>query len=164
MTGFSALKSPILARAFVWAALAACAPIAIGAAWSQVKAITEPQDMNIAGLTGEITEAKRKDGVLTIRLRLKNTSDKDVASYLVEHRNFDAWHVIADKKKYFVLRDAEKTPLMPHADSGGFVRVHIKKGAAYTFWAKFPAPPAEVKKVTFMTPLSPPFEDVPLSD
>jgi hypothetical protein len=32
------------------------------------------------------------------------------------------------------------------------------------WYAKYPAPPAEVKKVSYYTRATPPFEDVPVSD
>jgi hypothetical protein len=40
----------------------------------------------------------------------------------------------------------------------------IKPGGAVLLGAKYPAPPASVKKVTYMTPHSPPFEDLPITE
>jgi hypothetical protein len=40
----------------------------------------------------------------------------------------------------------------------------VDKGGQYTWWAKFPAPPPEVKKITLMTPVTSPFEDIPITD
>lgn len=122
------------------------------------------QDSNVEGVVAEITECRRKGGVLTVQMRLRNGSGSDQSFYVVNNRNYDAFYVVADNKKYFVLRDSEKTPLAPAADAGGGVRISLKKGASWTWWARYPAPPAEVKAVDYYTPLTPPFDGLPVSD
>jgi hypothetical protein len=123
----------------------------------------QSQDSNISGIVAEITECKRADGVLSMRLRLRNTSDKDVKATLIDKSNYDSYYVTAASKKYFVLRDSEKQPLAPPADGGG-VTVSIAKGASYVWWSKYPAPPADVKKIGYFTPITPPFDNVPVTD
>ena len=66
----------------------------------------------------------------------------------------------AGDKKYFVLRDAEGKAIATN-DQDGYITAKVKKDGTYTWWAKFPAPPAEVTSVTFYTPIAPPFEDLP---
>jgi hypothetical protein len=122
----------------------------------------QTQETNFPGITAELIECRRKDGVLTVRIRLRNTGDKDQYIQLVNSNNYNPYYVTAGTKKYFVLRDSEKTPLAPH--TGGDYAVTVKKGASYTWWAKYPAPPAEVKKVNYFTPFSSPFDDVPITD
>ena len=122
------------------------------------------QDTNISGVVAEITECSRADGVLTIRLRLRNTTDNKARVSLISGRNYDAYYVTAANKKYFVLRDSEKTPLTLTADGFGNVTADIEKGASYVWWAKFPAPPADVKKVSLFTPIAPPFDNIPITD
>jgi hypothetical protein len=124
----------------------------------------QSQDPNFGGIVGEITQCKRKDGVLTIKLRLRNASGQEAKLQLVDGRNFDSYYVTAGDKKYFVLRDTEDTPLTPQADGFGTLNVKIAKDGSYTWWAKYPAPPAEVSSVTYYTPLSAPFEDLPITD
>src|SRR5262249_37430468 len=126
--------------------------------------VIQSQDTNFGGVVGEITQCKRKDGVLTIKLRLRNTSGKEAKLELIDGRNFDSYYVTAKDKKYFVLRDTENTPLTPQADGFGGLSVKIPKDGSYTWWAKYPAPPAEVSSVTYYTPLAAPFEDLPISD
>jgi len=46
--------------------------------------------------------------------------------------------------------------------TGGYAS--LDKGGSFTWWAKYPAPPSEVKKVNCVTPLGAPFDDVPVSD
>jgi len=122
------------------------------------------QDTNEPGVTAELAEAKREEGVLTIRLVLRNAGDKPVTLNAINSRNFDSYYVMAGNKKYFILRDSEKTPLAVQADGSGTVRATIQPGGQWTWWAKYPAPPADVKKVSYVTPLTAPFDNVPLKD
>jgi hypothetical protein len=123
----------------------------------------QKQDTNEAGVVAELIECKRADGVLTVRVVLRNSSDKNASVSVISSRDFDAWYVTAENKKYFILRDSEKTPIAPQADAGGSLTPTIEKGAAWTWWAKYPAPPAEVKKISYFTPLTAPFDDVPIT-
>jgi hypothetical protein len=66
--------------------------------------VVRSQDANINGLVAEITECRRADGVLSVKMRLKNTSDADVQVNVIRGRNFDDYYVVAGTKKYFVLR------------------------------------------------------------
>jgi len=122
------------------------------------------QDTNVSGVVAELVECKRQDGQLSIKMRLVNTGDKEASVYAISARNFDAYYVTAANKKYFILRDSEKTPLAVQADGGGYVIASIPKGGAWTWWAKYPAPPADVKKLSYYTPLTPPFDNVPIKD
>lgn len=132
-------------------------------AGAQAAAI-QTQETNFPGISAEVVECRRKDGVLTIRLRVRNTGDKPQRVTLISGRDYDKYYVTAGSKKYFILRDTEKTPLAVAADSGGGLTPTIPQGGAYNFWAKYPAPPADVKKIGYITPLGAPFEDVPVTD
>ncbi len=124
----------------------------------------QSQDTNTAGIIAELIECKREDGVMTIKLRLRNTTDKVENVTLIDGRNYDAYYVTAENKKYFVLRDSEKNTLTPQTDGFGYLRVKLAKGGTYVWWAKYPAPPAGVKKISYYTPLTPPFDNVPIKD
>lgn len=128
--------------------------------------VIQSQDANSSGVIAEITQAVRSEGVLTIKLRFRNTNSKAINLTIIESRNFPAFYVTASSKKYFILKDTDGTYLAPQANSWDHstLQVNLDPGQSYTWWAKFPAPPAEVKKITFITPLAPPFEDVPLGD
>jgi hypothetical protein len=117
------------------------------------------QETKVDGVTAEITEAKRKDGVLTIRMRVRNNSDQAQDVPFTSGVGYDVFYVTAGNKKYMILQDSQKARLAAEVSS-----VHVKKGGAYTWWAKFPAPPADQKTVNFITPLAPPFEDIPITD
>ncbi len=122
------------------------------------------QDTNTAGIVAEFTEAKRKEGVLNVKLRLRNTSSQKTNIYVISSRNYDHYYVVADGKKYFILRDSEKVRLSPSADGGGNLYITIPPGGSWTWWAKYPAPPATVKTMTYFSPIAPPFDDVPITD
>jgi hypothetical protein len=145
-----------------------CLAVTLGAAsdWgaapaaAQTKAI-QSQDSNIDGVVAEITQAQRKEGVLTVRLRVRNTSDAPKAiNFPWGNDEYDKFYVTAGKKKYLVLRDSAKVPIAMQPVG----QIKLDKGAAYTWWAKFPAPAADDKKFAFYTSIAPPFEDVPISD
>jgi hypothetical protein len=126
----------------------------------------QSQETNTAGISAELIECKREDGVLTIRLRLRNTADKKVRLDLIGGfgPKYDDYYVTAGNKKYFILRDSEQQALATQTNVGINVVVDLDRGDTYVWWAKYPAPPAEVKKVSYYTPLAPPFENVPIKD
>jgi hypothetical protein len=142
---------------FAWSG-ACAALLASSAAFAQVPAI-QSQDTNLPGFVADITEAKRSDGVLSIKLRVKNTGAKEGTVHFTYSHKIDEYYVQAEGKKYFVLRDTEKVPL---ANSTTYIAV--APGATYTWWAKYPAPAANVKKINFYWPFGAPFDDVPISD
>jgi hypothetical protein len=142
-------------------------PVLIAQAAAQAAALSEAQDVNgVAGVVAEMMQSKRDSGVLSIRMRLRNTGNADASLTLIERGNYDDYYVTAGSKKYFVLRDSEKTPLANPINDGSYnaVRVKIPKGGTFTWFAKYQAPPAEVKKINYYTPITTPFEDVPITD
>ena len=136
----------------------------IAPASAQTEAI-QSQDTNIGGLVADITQCKRKDGVLTLKVRVRNTSSEKVNIYFTDGlRAYDKYYLTAGDKKYFVLRDTEDKPLATNENGDGYTNIDIEKDGSYTWWAKYPAPPADVTSVTFYTSFAPPFEDVPVTD
>ena len=123
----------------------------------------QSQETNISGVVAEFAECRSKDGVLTVKIRLRNTSEQPAEFHLITNRNYDDFYVTAGSKKYYVLRDAERDPLAVGADGFGYVNVNIPKGGAYMWWAKYPSPPADQTKINYITPFAAPFEDVPVA-
>lgn len=122
------------------------------------------QETNEADVVAEFIECKRKEGVLTIKIRFRNTGSTSAYFSLFDNSAYDELYVTAEDKKYFVLRDEERTPLAPATDPIGTMRVSIKPGGIWLWWAKYPAPPAEVKKINYVWTLGAPFEDIPITD
>jgi hypothetical protein len=122
------------------------------------------QDTNEIGIAADFTECKRKDGVLSVMVRFRNVSSAPAKLVVFQGGNYPAFYVTAANKKYFLLQDSEGTYLTSAAGYGGFLTVPLAKDQQFTWWAKFPAPPADVKKISLMTPLAAPFEDIPIAD
>jgi hypothetical protein len=122
--------------------------------------VIQTQETNTQGLVAELTECKRKDGVLTVKLRIRNTSSGIVTFNSSELSYYDKTYVTADNKKYFILTDTEKQPLSGKTSGNE----SLNPGQSYHWWAKFPAPPAAVKSINLLTSVASPFDDVPISD
>ena len=121
-------------------------------------------DTNTAEIVAEVTECNRKEGVLSVKVRLRNTGSAGKHVDIFQGRNYESYYLGAANKKYFMLKDSEGTYLTPKADGMGDLGVDVAAGGQYTWWAKFPAPSAEVKAVTLYTPLAAPLEDIPVMD
>jgi hypothetical protein len=115
------------------------------------------------GLTLTSQELKRSSNTLTLKFVLQSKggfaiqygfgeSDK-------EFGNISGIHLIdeANKKKYFVVRDADGACVCSHDIA------NIAAGSQSVLWAKFPAPPDDVQKITVEVPHFPPIEDVPIT-
>ena len=148
-----AKRSMIWAAALVTAGLAVATaskdaplPMAPAAAETAPAALSEAQDVNgAAGVVAEIVQCKRDSGVLSIRMRIRNTGAAEASLSLISKANYDQYYVTGGSKKYFVLRDSEKTPLANPINTDAFtagVQVTISKGGTFTWFAKYPAPPA----------------------
>lgn len=102
--------------------------------------------------------------MLNIRVRLTNKSDKDTTTTVISSRNYEKFYATAGSKKYFILMDSEKVALASPHDVHGNINVKLAKGESWLWWAKYPAPPADVKKITYFMSFSVPFEDVPITE
>ena len=128
--------------------------------------VIQSQDTNSSGVVGELTEAKRSDGVLTIKIRFRNTGTQRSSVSFTEWnapRDNEKFYVTAGEKKYFMLKDSDGTYLSTNSSQNGLA-IQLNPGETFTWWAKYPAPPAEATKFNFVTPVASPFEDVPITD
>ena len=133
---------------------AATAPAAAGA-------VLQAQEVNgAAGMVAELTEATREDGVLTIKVRLRNTGTEEVyKGFETGHGDYSYFYVTAENQKYFILKDSEGAPLAPR-----YLNPNLDPGATSTWWGKYPAPPANVTEIDFVMHDVPPFENIPITD
>jgi len=163
MAVFACLVMPLALSETAYAA----PPAAQGSPAAQASDVIQTQDANVDGVAAEITQCQRSEGVLTIKVRFRNNADKE------RHIEFTHWnaaasdnakfYVTAGNKKYFLLADADGTVLSTNANGNG-VDAHVDPGKTTIWWGKFGAPPADVKKINFMMPVSTPFEAVPITD
>lgn len=149
-------------RASVAAAMAATAlMLAAAPVWPQAK--PQAHETSIDGVTAEI-EATRKEDVLTVKIRYRNNSDAPAALKVYRDWGVTDYYATVGSTKLMALKDSKGTPVaVPHSHHGE-TSVTIKPKGSFIFWAKYPAPPADAKKLTFYHPHSPPIEDVPITD
>lgn len=131
-----------------------------GGATPAPTAVLQVQEVNEPGMVAELTEVTRKDGVLTVKIRFRNTGAEVLHhSFETHHGRYELFYVTAGSQKYFVLKDSEGEPLAPK-----YLTVDLDPGETSTWWAKFPAPPASETTIDLVIPDAPPFEDVPITD
>jgi len=132
-------------------------------------AVLATADGETPGVRVEVTELKRvSGGTVNLKLVMINDSEKEVhfnysfgdpSHSIVDFNSIGGVHLIdaAGKKKYFVVRDSEKKGVC----SQGLKAVQPK--ARMNLWAKFPAPPDNVEKISVVIPHFMPMDDVPIS-
>lgn len=146
----------------------AAAIVLAASAWFPTASAQAPKpqahDTNIDGVTAEVVEAVRKDGVLSLKLRLRNSGAKAARVTLVNDGKVDTHYIVAGSTKMMVLKDSKNTALMPALNPGGDLHANVNPGGSYLFWAKFPAPAADAKKVSYYSPIMPPIEDIAITE
>lgn len=122
-----------------------------------------------SGVRVEITELKRSsDNTVTLKFAMVNDSDKAVGfgyDYGDKDNSIKDFSSVggvtlvdsAGKKKYFVVRDTENNCLCSHGLKD------LAPASRANLWAKFPAPPDEVQKISIVIPHFGPIDDVPIS-
>jgi hypothetical protein len=123
----------------------------------------------LPGIRTEVQELKvTSGGTVTLKFALVNNSSKsmgfgytfgDPGHEIKDHGSVGGVNLLdaAGKKKYFVARDSENNCLCSRGLS------NLEPGTRLSYWAKFPAPPDDVKKITVEIPHFTPMEDVPIS-
>lgn len=149
MLGYRILLAAALLAAAAAPVSAQQAPIAVA-------------DGETSGTRIEVTELSRTSGdTLTLKLRLVNDSGEAISPYeLMEASDLRNLHLIdaAGRKKYLVVADSKGTCVC----SSDLTNT-LDAGKSLNLWAKFPAPPAEVKEVSIVIPHFIP-ADAPISD
>jgi hypothetical protein len=141
--------------------MAAATPAPAAATTPKALASTESE---LPGLTITVQELKRGPNALTLKFVLKNQQNfLSMVSTLSDGKTFSdvgGVHLIdaANKKKYFVIRDAEGECVCSR--NLGSMNAGSQTGV---LWAQFPLPPDDVQKITVEVPHFPPLEDIPIS-
>ena len=112
----------------------------------------------------DIKDLKRDEGgTVTLRFQLTTEDQRtfgecDLRDIGANCGEVNGVHLIdaVNKKKYLVVRDANRACLC-----SGFKG--LAKGQRANLWAKFPAPPEGVRKVTVIVPGFEPIEGVPIT-
>ena len=155
-----ALKCLPLA-AVVLFALAAAAPLSAQAPRQPIASA----DADDPGIRVDVQELKRDSGgTLTLRFAIVNDTDKswgDTCAFRESGsegcKTISGVHLLdaANKKKYLVVRDAQGKCVCGTIES-------IAAKSSRNMWAKFPAPPDSVTKISVIIPNFMPLDDVPI--
>lgn len=151
------------------AATATTATTASAAAAPAVTGAIASADGDTAGVTVAIRELKRSTGgTVSLKFVMTNGSGKklsfgynygDPDHHIPDFSSVGGVQLIdpAGKKKYFVARDAEGKCVCSTDMKD------VEPGASVNAWAKFPAPPDDVRKISVVIPHFSPMDDVPIS-
>ena len=122
-------------------------------------------ETDIDGVSAEVTEAVRREGVLTIKLRYRNAGSAPAKVRFTDGSGgVDKFYVVAGSTKMLPLKDSKGVALMTPLDNHGNLNAEIRPNGSFLFWAKYPAPPDSAKKISIYTPHGPPVEDVPITE
>ncbi|HET7294560.1 MAG TPA: hypothetical protein VFM88_19210 [Vicinamibacteria bacterium] len=123
-------------------------------------------DGKSAGVRVEVTELKRASGgTVNLKFAVINDSDRDLqVADVTELLDMNATYAVGGvhlidpvgKKKYFVARDSAGQCVCSQYGA-------VAKGRRANHWAKFPAPPDDVERISVVIPTFSPMDDVPLS-
>jgi len=161
----TAAQPPASTPAAPPAATPAASPAAPAASAASAASAPAPVhvDGDLPGLKIAVNELKRTSNTVTLKFTAYNTADKEFNTQGVfdgdsygRYRHVGAIHLIdADsKKKYFVVTDSDGNLLCSNNIA------NIAPKSQITLWAKFPAPPNEIRKITVEFPHFVPIEDV----
>lgn len=138
-----------------------CTALCLAQAPKSSKPLASAQ-LDAPGIVAEVIESTRRDGVLTIRVRFRNTGDKAASLNLASAGHYDENYVTAAETKYTVVRDSKGYAVATPMDPGGDLTARIAKGGTWNWWAKFSAPPEDVKTYALYLKVGPPIEDIPI--
>lgn len=121
-------------------------------------------DGETPGTRLEVQELKRSTNTVMLRFAVINDSQKPfdlgpLSPPVVDSKTVSSVYLIdaVGKKKYLTIHDSEGHCVC----SGGLGT--LDAGDRINLWAKFPAPPAAVQKITVVVPHFTPMDDVPIS-
>ena len=126
---------------------------------------TQKADTEWDGVSVEISPVTRGDGD-TITIKFKYTNSGSKKANIAQLGQFGGDSISAhvyyvdgkNKKKYLVIKDAEG-----NAVASNLKYFELEPSASRGGWAKFPAPPAGVDKISVYLPGAPPFEGVTIA-
>ncbi|HUF18178.1 MAG TPA: hypothetical protein VMS12_09075 [Thermoanaerobaculia bacterium] len=123
-------------------------------------------DAETEGIRIDVTQFERASGdTVNLRFVLVNESAEELGmtnhmtdSTMGEYNTVGGIHLVdpVNKRKYFVVRDADRKCVCSRDVSA------VDPGKKATLWAKFPAPPADVQRISIVFPKFLPLDDVPL--
>ncbi len=134
-----------------------------GLAYADAAAPIATADGETSGTQVQVKSLKRVGDTLMLQMTVVNNSDSAFKMYgvLATAANSDSDGLtlidLANKKKYEVIRDADKNCLCSRNLSD------VPAKGSLNLYAKFPAPPDSVQKIEVNAPHFMPMDDVPIS-
>jgi hypothetical protein len=107
------------------------------------------------------TEATRSNGVLTVKARVTLLGGETGNRRILYSNETGDPYLISGDQKYMMLKDNEGVPLTV---ADGFDPRFDRLGDTHGWWAKFPAPPPEVRTVSLYFKGFAPIENLPITD
>jgi hypothetical protein len=122
------------------------------------------RELDVEGVVAEVIESDRKDGVLTVRVRFRNTGEKPAKVPLVDAQGYVHTYVVSGDTKYPLLKDDRGNQVATPRDGCGWLQPTIKPKATWSWGGKFPAPPADRKNYSLYLKVGPPIDSIPIMD
>jgi hypothetical protein len=122
------------------------------------------RELDVEGVVAEVIESDRKDGVLSVRVRFRNTGSSAAKLSLVDAQGYVSTYIVSGDTKYPLLQDTAGKEAATPRDGGGWLEPTIKPTGSWSWWGKFPAPPAAQKTYTLYLKTGPPIEGIPIVD
>jgi hypothetical protein len=120
--------------------------------------------LDVDGVVAEVVESDRQDGVLTVRVRFRNTSDAPAKLRLVDAQGYVHTYIVSGDTKYALLRDTSGKDVATPRDGGGWLEPTVRPKATWAWWGKFPAPPPDRKSYSLYLKVGPPIDNIPIVD
>jgi len=150
-------------RAVVLSVVSASFLLALASAGAQNKPLAT-RELDAEGVIAEVTESDRQDGVLTVRVRFRNTGDKPAKLLLVDAQGYVHTYMVSGNTKYPLIRDTSGKEVATPRDGGGWLQPTIKPKATWSWWGKFRAPPEDRKTYSLYLKVGPPIDNIPIVD
>jgi hypothetical protein len=154
--------------------LAGAAVLALAPAASAQITVGGPKPLatgptNWPGVTIDLMSMERKGSVLTLKWAVKSTAGKTETVQFQLSGKPQTTYLLDEESgtKYYALTDKEGNSLASEHEyaSGAYgISDYLEAGATNRYWAKFPAPPAQVKTINVFFTNSDPFEGVAITD
>ena len=122
------------------------------------------RELDVEGVVADVIESDRKDGVLTVRVRFRNNGEKPAKLSLVDAQGYVHTYVVSGDTKYALLRDERGGQVATPRDGGGWLHPTINPKSTWSWWGKFPAPPADRKTYALYLKVGPPIDNIPIID
>ncbi len=122
------------------------------------------RELDVEGIVAEVIESDRQDGVLTVRVRFRNNGENPAKLPLVDAQGYVHTYIVSGNTKYALLRDDRGNQIATPRDGGGWLHPTIKPKATWSWWGKFPAPPADRKTYALYLKVGPPIDNIPIVD